>query len=357
MHMISRQLLFFSLVILFAAVSCKKNDNQNVVPNYYTGSGTAGDVLSFTVNESAMGYTIFNESNRRYTNGSFTIYSGELNGLYKVFTNGAFYYAVEIPGQVFTGNFPTARLNNNMAFGVSMLANADGARIAGNYVYLHIGNSAVNGSTQNREWGILTMMADGSWLKQGYCNMAGVLPGLMPDEYTGTVPPPSPSDTGSWSVDPIYPDRLRMNQMNVVDTLTGFSHVGDSGAVFVMDMGFGRGFLIGLRLFDGNQNTLKGSYGYADVRYDAATGGGKFAVSDSTGMIDWWRGDSYGKIRNGTFEALTQSPVLKNVYYAKNVLFYGDLVDIYTIVSGPFFMEFQFQNNKFRSYGTGGRLP
>ncbi|MCX6286353.1 MAG: hypothetical protein NTY96_04505 [Bacteroidetes bacterium] len=355
--MTSRYCLFIVFVILMAAAGCKKNGDPAFVTYSYSGSGTAGDVLTFTVNESIGGYTIYNESNKLYVNGSFTVYSDELKGLYKVFANGAFYYAVEIPGQVFTGNFPTARLKNNFSYGVTRQTNTGNPQLYGNYIYIHISNTAVNGSTLNREWGILTFLADGTWTKQGYCNERGSLPRLMPDEYTGTIPPVNPSDTGTWIVNSLYPDQLIMNQFHSIDTLTGFPYASDSGAVFVMDMGFGHGFLVGLKLLDGDLNRIKGNYGYADVRYDASTGGGKFAVNDSSYNVEWWRGDSYAKIRNGVFGALNQSTVLKNVFYAKNISFYGDIVDYYAFVSGPYFMEFQFMNNQFRSYGLGARLP
>ena len=129
------------------------------------------------------------------------------------------------------------------------------------------------------------------------------------------------------------------------------------GAVFVMDLGYGHGFLTGLKLLEGSANPMKGNFGFADVRYDAGTGGGKIDVNDTTHTISWWRADSYAKVRNGSFGALNQCAVLKNVYFSKNVTFNGDTVDFYSVVSGPYFMEFQFRNNKFRSYGTGARLP
>ena len=73
--------------------------------------------------------------------------------------------------------------------------------------------------------------------------------------------------------------------------------------------------------------------------------------------MSWWRADSYAKVRNGSLGVLNQCAVLRNVYFAKNIVFYGDTVDFYSVVSGPYFMEFQFRNNRFRSYGTGARLP
>ena len=349
---------FFLITLsLLLANGCKKSDNQAVSPNYYAGAGTAGDVLSFVVNESLMNYSVYNESNKLYDNGSFTIYSNELNGLYKVYAQGAFYYAVEIPGMVFTGNFPTARLNSNLSFSISQQANGSNPQIGGNYVYLHISNTSVNGSTLNREWGILTISADGTWTKQGYCNDTGSLPKLMPDEYSGTGPPAYPADSGFWNINPAYPNIFRMSQTNSADILTGFPFASDSGAVFIMDLGYGHGFLAGLKILDGDQNRIKGNYGYADVMYNAATGGGKFAVNDSSYNVEWWRADSYSKVKNGLFGNLSQTAVLKNVYYSKDVVFSGDTVNFYAVTSGPYFIEFQFRNNKFRSYGLGARLP
>jgi len=339
------------------AAACSKNSNTTSVTNSYAGSGSAGDVLTYTVNESAGGYSIYNESTKRYDNGSFTVYTNELSGLYKVFTSGSFYYAVEIQGRVFTGNFPTARLNNNLSYGTSSQSVSGNPMNFGNYVYLHISKSAINGSTLNREWGILTILANGTWMKQGYCNDTGSLPSLMPDAYTGSLPPVNPSDSGTWTVNPLFPNRMNMSLMHSADSITGFPCASDSGAVFVMDLGYGHGFLTGLKLLEGSANPMKGNFGFADVRYDAGTGGGKIDVNDTTHTISWWRADSYAKVRNGSFGALNQCAVLKNVYFSKNVTFNGDTVDFYSVVSGPYFMEFQFRNNKFRSYGTGARLP
>jgi len=353
-----RHLFFYiALVILLAAAGCAKNNKPAFIEYTYNGSGTAGDILTITVNESIGGYTVYNESDRLYDNGSFTLYSNELKGLYKVFTAGSFYYAVEIPGQVFTGNFPAARLFNNLSYGISKQSGSVNPQSFGSYVYLHIAKTAVNGSSGNKEWGILTILSDGRWTRKAYCNDTGTLTSLMPDAYTGIVPPVNPSDTGTWIVNPRYPNRMIMSQANSIDTLTGFPCAGDSGAVFVMDLGFGHGFLIGLKLLDGSQNHMKGNYGYADVRYDATTGGGKFTVNDTSQAISWWRVDSYAKTTNGSFGALSQCAVLKNVYFAKDVLFYGETVDFYAVVSGPYFMEFQFLKNQFRSYGTGASLP
>ncbi|MEI6884407.1 MAG: hypothetical protein WCO02_07960 [Bacteroidota bacterium] len=355
--MISRYSIFICLVFLIAVSACNKGDTVTNTTYSYAGAGSVGDVLNFTVNESVMSYTVYNESSKRYSNGSITVYTNELKGLYKVYSNGSFYYAVEIPGQIFTGNFPTARMNNDLAFATSLQSGASNPRIFGNYVYFHVGNSAVNGSTLNREWGILTLLSDGRWSRQGYCNDTGSMPKLMPDEYAGVVPPANPSDSGAWSVNNIFPNRLNMVQFNSVDSITGFTYASDSGSVLVVDFGYNRGFLMGLKLQDGDQNAIKGSYGYADATYNRVTAGGKFSFNDTSHYVSWWRADSYGKVTNGVFGILYQCPVLKNVYYAKDVIYGTDTVDFYTLISGQYFLEFQFGNNKFRSCGMGGRLP
>jgi len=354
--MTSRYIILICLVILAAFSSCKKNDSTPYVSYSYNGPGAAGDILTFTVNETGGGYNIYNETNNRYDNGSFTVYTNELNGLYKVFVRGAFYYAVEMPGQVFTGNFPTARLNADLSFGITPRL-LSGSGFSGNYVYLHVGNVAVNGSTQNKEWGILSILPNGKWTKQAYCNDTGTIIALMPDEYSGQVPPVNPSDSGTWSINSFNRNRLVMAGGISGDSLTGFAFVSDSGSVFNMDLGFGQGFLYGLKLTDGSTNPIKGNFGYTDIRYDATTGGGKFVNNDTTHSLGWWRADSYGKVKNGSFGVLNQCQVLKNVYFTKNNIFAGDTVDFYSVVSGPYFMEFQFSHNKFRSYGLGARLP
>lgn len=354
--MISRYSLLISLVLLIAATACNKTESVSYTTFGYAGAGSVGDVLTFTVNESVMGYTVYNESNKRYANGSFTVYSNELKGLYKVFTNGAFYYAVEIPGQVFTGNFPTARMKNDLAFGTSLQSGVSNPKVFGNYVYFHVGNAAVNGSTSNREWGILALLPNGKWTKQGYCNDTGSMPRLMPDEYAGVVPPLNPADSGTWNVNTIFPNRLNMNLFNSLDSITGFPCASDSGSVLVVDLGYNKGFLMGLKLQDGDLNTIRGSYGYADARNDGVTAGGRFSFSDTTHYVSWWRADSYGKVTNGVFGVLYQCPVLKNVYFAKNVVYGTDTIDFYSVISGKYFMEFQFRNNKFRSCGMGARL-
>jgi hypothetical protein len=347
---------FFMMILLIASAGCKKNTVSDVINNY-SGSGGKGDVISIMVDQTFGGYTIQNESLGKYDNGSYTVYSNELKGLYKVFALGSFYYAVELSGQVVTGNFPTASSGNNLSYGVSKLSNSANANVAGDYVFIHISNSQVNGSTLNKEWGILSIMADGTWMKQSYCNDTGTVTRMMPDEYSGPLPIISAPDSGTWTVNSLFHERLIMAQKNSNDSLTGFTFASDSGAVFVMDMGYNKGFLIGCKVLQGAQNTIKGNYGYADVRYDGTTGGGKYTINDSSHNVNWWRADSYAKVRNGVFGILNQCNILKNVYYCKNVVIYGDTVNFYTAVSGPYLLEFQFMNNKFRSYGTGARLP
>jgi hypothetical protein len=355
--MISRYIFFICIILLAVFSGCKKNDSTPYVEYTYNGSGAAGDILNITVNQTAGGYTVYNETNKLYDNGSYTVYTNELNGLYKVFVKGAFYYAVEMPGQVFTGNFPTARLNTDLSYVITPRA-LTGSAFAGNYVYLHVGNLAINGSTLNKEWGILTILSNGKWTKQPYCNDTGTITALMPDEYSGQVPPVNPPDSGTWSVNSFYPNRLIMaGSSSPGDSLTGFAYVSDNGSVFNVDLGFGNGFLCGLKLLDGGSNPMTGSFGFTDIRYDATTGGGKFVNNDTNLSMGWWRADSYGKVKNGSFGTLNQCQVLKNVYFVKNAIFAGDTVDFYSVVSGPYFLEFQFRNNKFRSYGLGARLP
>ncbi len=354
--MTSRYLIIICLVFMAVFSGCNKKESTPYVSYSYNGSGAAGDLLTFSVNETAGGYTIYNETNKQYDNGSFTVYTNELKGLYKVFVRGAFYYAVEMPGQVFTGNFPTARVSYNLSFAITPRA-LTGSVFAGNYVYLRVGSAAVNGSTLNKEWGILSILANGKWTKQAYCNDTGTIVALMPDEYSGQVPPVSPSDSGTWSYNTFYSNRLVMTGGSLGDSLTGFVYVSDSGSVFNMDLGYGHGFLYGLKLIDASSNPVKGNFGFADIRYDATMGGGKFVYNDTTQNMGWWRADSYGKVRNGSLGPLNQCQVLKNVYFTKNAIFAGDTVDFYSVVSGPYFMEFQFRNNKFRSYALGARLP
>jgi len=348
--------LFIPMILLITFAGCTKNPPSDTVNNY-SGSGGKGDVMSFLFNETLGGYTVQNESTGKYDNGSYTIYANELKGLYKVFTNGSFYYAVELSGQSVTGNFPTATLGNNLSYGISKFSNSLNTNVPGDYVYIHISNAQVNGSILNKEWGILSMMADGTWKKQRYCNDTGSITRLMPDEYSGPLPLVSATDSGTWSVNSLFRERLIMAQKNSSDSLTGFPYASDSGAVFVMDMGYNKGFILGCKVMQGDKNKFRGNYGYADVRYDGSTGGGKYSCSDSSHSINWWRADSYAKVRNGVFGVLNQCNVLKNVFYCKNVVIYGDTVDFYTAVSGPYLLEFQFSHYKFRSYGTGGRLP
>jgi len=352
-----RYIFFLCLFITVVFSGCKKNTTPLYVTYLYNGPSAAGDILSTTVNETSGGYTVYNEGNQRYDNGSFTVYTNDLNGLYKVYVRGAFYYAVEMKGQVFIGNFPTARLSTDLSSGIITTALVSTSGIPGNFVYLRVGSSGVNGSTDNKEWGILTILSNGTWKKQAYCNDTGTIPNLMPDLYTGPVPPVSSSDSGSWSISSFNSNRLIMTGRNSGDSLTGFVNISDSGVLFNMNLGYGNGFLCGLKLIDGSQNPIRGNYGYADIRYDAATGGGKFFVNDTTHGMGWFRADAYGKVKNGSLGVLNQCTVLKNVYFTKDVVFNGDTVDFYSVVSGPYFLEFQFRNNKFRSYGLGARLP
>lgn len=347
----------FLLISLIALTACNKDESAGYDVNLYDGAASAGDVISFTVNETVGGFTVYNETSKRYDNGSFTVYTGDLNGLYKVYVNGAFYYAVEMKGIMFSGNFPTARLYNRLSYGISQNFRAENPLVPGIYVYMRITNASVNGSTLNKEWGLLGIEAGGTWRRQPFCNDTGSIQRLLPEEYTGPVSLANAPDSGTWQVATLKPDRFIMTQYNRADSLTGFSYALDTGAVFIMDLGYNKGFLLGMKLLDGDLNKIRGNYGFADSRSDGTEGGGKYTVIDSSKVVEWRRADAFGKIRSGSFGVLNQCTSLKNVFFAKNVIVDTDTVDYYAFTSGPFFMALQLRANKFRSYSTGARLP
>ena len=60
-------------MFLLAASACKKSEKINYITFNYSGAGTIGDVLTFSVNESVIGYKARDMGGRIASNICYTV--------------------------------------------------------------------------------------------------------------------------------------------------------------------------------------------------------------------------------------------------------------------------------------------
>ncbi|RPH33211.1 MAG: hypothetical protein EHM93_05950 [Bacteroidales bacterium] len=349
-------------ISIFVISSCSKDDSSD--RGVYVGSASRGDLVTFEINKTDKTYSVDNETTGASESGSYTIMDGELDGIYKVSTGGHYFYAVELDNQALAANFPSGHAENKISFGVSSSINNVGkeSQIAGNYIYIHFCNSAINGNVRNKEWGIVSVLANGTLYIKPYATggdpgLSGLTP-LAPEEFNTSLPLSSGDLQGSWSVN--GDDKAKLNVGIQGTQYTGFSYTSGSSATFLLDMGTGNGYILGLKIPSTTIPIaqLTGTYKFVGVVEDGKKLGGNALIkSDGTGTcaleIDGVLSD------NEYFENITQCPHLPNVLYADH--FDPDFPTYqgkaYFVLEGDIMMYFIFDNEGlFNAYGAGAKM-
>lgn len=362
------------ILLMFTAIltgACDKKeetepeDENSGLIHEYSGSGAAGDLLTFTIDQSKNRYSIHNETTAVDANGNYTIMTdNNLSGVYKLNTGSLNYYAVELDEKIIATNFPSGNPDNNISFGVSSSIDNTGntGYISGDYVYIVMNINGIMNNYLIKEWGILNIKENHSWIKQGYATNTGngSIPVMLPEEYTGSLPITSGEATGSWVVNGTHKERLDVTVDGSPGSLAGYVYATYNEAAFLLDLGTGNGFLIGLKITDlSTFNTIAGNFKYINVwgTNNNGFGAGNFSINNS-GHVNWTHQGNAGP-SNGSFQLTQCSNVFRNIYYCDDVDLGGGYHEqLYCVISGNIILHFGFDNSNgnFAQYGIGARF-
>ncbi len=364
--------LLCSLVVVSVMISaCKKEDDStddNTTPTPtdikrgYSGSASYGDLVTFEINQTQHAYSVHNETTGLNENGSYSIMDGELNGVYKVTNATATFYAVELAGKIIAANFPTGRAENNMSFGVSSSINNVGNEnnIAGNYIYMHFADDAINGNARNKEWGVISVFNTGNYLVQPFATGgSGSMISLAPEDFTASLPLVSGQIGGTWVINGSNHERLDVSVTGQTGVqFTGFANTSTNAPVFLLDMGTGNGFLAALKINPSSLAQVAGLYKFVGVVADGSRIANNVTVNaDGTGTVVIIKPD--GTLEYESIQNITQCPNIPNAYYANHLTGSPATVTgkLYAIVSGDVAMYFIFDNQGlFNAYGAGAKM-
>ena len=90
------KLMTLLMVIAVLMGSCKKDDatepdnnnnNPSDVIKDYSGSGSEGDLITFSINQTDKTYSVHNETTGNDDNGTYIVKTGNLNNIYEVTAN------------------------------------------------------------------------------------------------------------------------------------------------------------------------------------------------------------------------------------------------------------------------------
>ncbi|HPB51892.1 MAG TPA: hypothetical protein PLY68_10820 [Myxococcota bacterium] len=345
-------------------------DTGGAEVNVYAGSASHGDLVVFSVDHAAGTCEVVNETTGQNVSVDFSIISdGQMQGVMKVDTGSDRFYAVELPDKLIAASFDTGNPYNTISFGVSGGTDnmANQGNIPGDYVYIHIANASVNGSTDIKEWGILSIIDDGTWRVKAYATDVGngSMPAMAPEEFSGAFPVEEPDSTGSWAVNPADHARINVTMDDISGQLTGFAYAPDPNGIFVLDMGTGNGFILALKILPTmTLANLAGEYKYINVWNDSMGAGrsaGRAVINaDGTGTFDSL--DTDNNLSSGVFDLVIPCPNIQNMFHANSSETSGDTtVELkhYFVLLPYAFMGFNFRTDggfRFVGYSVGTRL-
>lgn len=353
--------LFLMGFLTFVTSSCKK-DNPSADKSIYKGSASKGDLVTFEINKSNKTYIVSNETTGNTENGTYSILESALSGIYKITSGDNSFYAVELDDKVIAANFPTGNSENKISFGISSSIDNTGkvSQLTGDYIYISFRNTAVNDNVRNKEWGIVSVLSNGVIYIKPYAT--GGTPGvsgltaLAPENFNSTLPL-SAGIQGAWSVD--NSDKVKLNVGINGTQYTGYAYTSSTATAFLLDMGVGNGYLIGLKIptTTPSISQLAGTYRFIGVVSDGKKLAGKALIkTDGTGTCAI---ETNGVLSdNEYFTGITQCPHLPNVLYANH--FDPDFPNYqgkaYFVLVGEIMMYFIFDNEGlFNAYGAGAK--
>lgn len=377
------QTVLFALVVALAACGTSESgtdatggtdtpaaDETTGTPRTYGGSGSYGDLLVFTIDPAAGTCEVVNETTDKTVKHAYTVLSGDMEGVLQVKADADVFHAVELGDKLIAATFPTGNAQNTISFGLAQTT--AGAivqkNLPGDYVYIIVSGEEVNGSADNREWGVLSVIDDGTVRVKVYATGDGDKsgsPALAPEDFSGTFPVESPDLTGTWTVDATMGSRFNVTLSGAASALTGYAYAPDPNAVFVLDMGEGKGFLIALKILPTlTLANLVGEYKFVNV-YNGKDGGGRSAgkaqiKADGTGTYGHLETD--GTYNSGVMKDITACPALQNMFHATSEETTDGFVHTlkhYFVLLPYAYVGFNFRTDggfRFVGYSVGARL-
>lgn len=347
--------------------SCKKDDPDIDPPvvdeiTNYSGSGSEGDLITFDINQTDQTYTINNETTGQEDEGRYEVMDTPgLEGIYSVTIGSDEFYAVELDDKIIAANFPTGNPLNTISFGVSSALDNSGNtnNIAGDYTFIIMDNEGIMGDPSIKEWGVISINSNGTWIKQSFASNTGdgSIPEMNPESYSGQLPLSTGDGSGSWAVNGTNKERLDVTIDGTSDALSGYVYADANEAAFLLDLGTGNGFLIGLKITDNSSfSSITGDYKFVNV-WDNGFGAGNYSIS-SSGDVDWVHQGSDGP-SSGTFELTKCGNAFSNVYYSPSVQLEDTYFEkLYCVIVGDIIIHFGFDNSNgdFAQYGIGARI-
>jgi hypothetical protein len=363
------------LIVLSAPLllnSCKKDKNEDpepiptppavVVKNTYSGSGSYGDLVTFEINQTDHTYSIYNESTGQSSSGTYTIQTGQLQGVYRINIGGNSFFSVELSDKFLAANFPTGNPLNNLSFGISSeIDNTNNmANIAGDYIFFEVDADGYFNNPIWKEWGALAVYSNGIFEGISYAT-GGPYPSsetIAPEDFTDGFPinQDSIEFDGTFTVSGTHKERLitTLNQ-DPLGTYNGFVYATASQGALILDKGLGNGFILALKInTSSNLSAIAGSYKYVSVLDNNTAVGGNATISGSSGT--YYQETSTGVTESGTLQNIQQCANFHNVYYGEMV---STQVDgkIYLCIVGDIFFSIAFNNSgEFVIYGAGAKL-
>jgi len=338
----------------------------------YSGSASFGDLVTFSINRTTKSYAVHNETTSTNESGVYTDLTTTFSGVKSIVVGTNHFYAVELTDKIIAANFPTGRAENNISFGVSSAIDNSGrvSEIAGVYSWVRISDDAINGSTGTKEWGILNVSSSGTWGKWNFAtrgdgsDFPAMDPSLLGDLQT-LMTNTAADETGTWTVSGTNKERLTVlaSTPTGTETLTGFAYAAGDGSAFMVDLGTGNGFLLGLK----NPTThytaadIAGTYKFIDIWYTGGAsypGAGNYTITNG-GVDTYGHIDSSGAIIGGNLGTLTPCAHIPNMFEYGNVSIEGSNHNIYIVVVGNIIMHFTFDATvpgDFVSYGAGAKI-
>lgn len=348
----------FVLAFIAALAGCgssnKKGGQDNI--KTYSGSASFGDILTFSINSSSKVYEIRNETTHVTESHTYTDSNDpNLSGVKEVNYSGKTYYAVELDGKIIVTNFPSGRPDSKLCFGVSSVLDNSGrtAQFAGNYTWIQLREDS--NDPGGRSWGPLTNHADGTYNMDIFFSKND-LPDAKMNLFQMTNS--TCTDYGTWVSNGTHKERVDVHSNSTTfpeneRDYTGFAYVSADSTVYLMDLGEGNGFMLGIKNPSSHytEDQIAGTYKFVDVNNNGIGGAGTFAI-DSSGNGAFYHIDQSGTKNSGSLGAIQPCPGLNNAFYYSTPDY-----KVYLIFTGSIIAEITFGlDGTFISYGAGAKI-
>jgi hypothetical protein len=334
----------------------------------YAGPASPGDLVVFDIDPATTTYSVHNETTGQDVNGTYSLLTGELAGVKEVTIASDRFFAVELDDKVIASNFSVGGSTPAISFGVSSRIDNTGreAQIAGVYTWITISDQPVNGETGIKLWGLLDVRVNGTWSRWEYATATGngATPHQDPERYTGTIPPSGAADeTGTWAVQGASKERLTVTIDGHAGTFTGFAYAPGETAVFLLDLGLGHGFMMGLKnpAQAYTLSNVAGTYTFVDLWNGQSRGAGTYTIPAAGDGTYHHKGET-GGVDQGYLKGISPCAHVPNTFHVESMEWgdsgtADDLSIRLVVVGGTVVMHFTFDAGRLVSYGAGVRLP